>query len=176
MTLINCTNNTTIFKDYGCSGNSLDSDIENVLDAKNNFSLDIPKHWKTELYFDSESSIFTTADTTKQFNNTFLIKASLINAKLAINSVDIEKIKTNLETTKTLEIISTTEGSFKNMSAILLRSHVSSPLEKTILHLYAPLSKKQYFEIEVHCYGIEAVENRLCQAIQYVNSLKIAEL
>lgn len=168
-----CKNNKDIFKDFNCYNSFNLSDTEIVLDAKNNFSLRIPNYWKTELYLDKNSSMFTTADTTKQYQNTYLIKATLITSKLTLNKSEIEKIKTSILKDKTTRLISESQGNFKNWPALLLRSK-SDKFKSgvSVLHLYAPISDRQYFEIEIHCFGSKNIDKRFCEAITIINSLK----
>jgi hypothetical protein len=168
-----CKNNKDIFKNFNCHSNANLSDTEIVLDAKNNFSLSIPKYWKTELYLDENSSMFTTADTTKQYQNTYLIKTTLIASKLTLNKFDIAKIKASILTDKNTKLISESQGTFKNWPALLLRSK-SDKFKSgvSVLHLYAPISDKQYFEIEIHCFGPKNIDKRFCEAISIINSLK----
>ncbi len=168
-----CKNNKDIFKNFNCSNNPNLSNAEAVLDAKNNFSLSIPKNWKTELYLDKNSSMFTTADTTKQYQNTYLIKATLIESKLTLNKFEIEKIKTSILTDKTTTLIAESQGNFKNWPALLLRSKSNKfKSGSTVLHLYSPISDRQYFEIEIHCFGPKNIDKRFCEAITIINSLK----
>lgn len=168
-----CVNNNNIFKDFNCKNSSNLNNFETILDAKNNFSLSIPKYWKTELYLDNNSSMLTTADTTKQYQNTYLIKATLIESKLTLNKMEIEKIKASILTDKTNTLISEIQENFKNHSALLLRTK-SNKLKSvsTVLHLYSPISDRQYFEIEIHCFGSKNIESRFCEAITIINSLK----
>lgn len=175
--LTNCSKPTTIFKGFDCQSTVNIKDLETVLDANNNFSLDIPKYWKTELYFDNSSSIFTTADTTKQLTKTYLIKASLISGKLDLNKETIQKIKESIEASNSESILSVKDGLFDNKQALLIQSKSNKETyKKSVLHLYMPISFKHYFEIEIHCYGTEKVEERFCEAIDHINSLKITEL
>ncbi|MCF6213437.1 MAG: hypothetical protein L3J45_05360 [Flavobacteriaceae bacterium] len=177
LSLIGCSKPSTIFYDFDCHSSIKSSDLHTILDAKNNFSLDIPNYWKTELYIDEYASIFTTADTTKQLTKTYLIKASLIDAKLNLNKASIQTIKTNLESKKATTVASVKQGTFQNKPALLILSkNKQNKLEKTVLHLYISVSEKHYFEIEIHCYGHKNVEKRLCEGIKYINSLNIKEI
>jgi hypothetical protein len=174
---ISCQNSRDIFKDFTCKTPLKLKNIERVLDAKENFSLDIPKYWKTELYIDDNSSMFTTADTTKQYLNTYLIKATLINSKLILNTPEIEKIKAAILSDKHQTISAVVRGTFKSYPALLI-SAKSDKFKSgiTSLHLYTPISEKFYFEIEIHCFGAKNIDKRLCEAIHIINSLKINEL
>ncbi len=174
---ISCQKNNDVFKDFKCEKSLKLKEIERVLDAKGNFSLDIPKYWKTELYLDENSSIFTTADTTKQYLNTYLIKVSSINAKLILSSAEIEKIKTAVLSDSHKTIGTITRGSFKAHPALLILTK-SDKFKSgiTVMHVYTPISEKLYFEIEIHCFGTKNVDKRLCEAINIINSLKIKEL
>jgi len=174
LALTSCKNNNDIFNNFNCSNSFNFNDTEIVLDAKNNFSLSIPKYWKTELYIDKNSSMFTTADTTKQYQNTYLIKATLIASKLTLNKSEIEKIMASILTDKTTRLISESQGNFKNWPALLLRSK-SDKFKSgvSVLHLYTPISDRQYFEIEIHCFGSKNIDKRFCEAINVINSLKL---
>ena len=175
--LTNCDNNQDVFKEFNCKTPYKLNNIETVLDAKNNFSLEVPKHWKTVLYLDTNSSMFTTADTTKQYLNTYLIKASLVDAKLKLNKINIEKIKSAILSDKSVKIISQKRGSFKKYSAFLLKTKSDKfKFGETVLHLYTPISGAHYFEIEIHCFGTKNIKQRFCEAFKIINTLKISEM
>ncbi len=168
-----CSKTNTIFKDYNCQTESIPT--KPVLDAFLKFSLEIPKNWKTELYIDQGTSIFATADTTKQLSEAFLLKVSQIPGQLILNQATTDIIKGEL--TKNLwQINSIQNGVFKKFDALLINTQKNTSNKKiSALHLYFGFGSEHYFEIEIQCFGDKNTDERYCQAIKIINSLNIKE-
>ncbi|NCP20426.1 MAG: hypothetical protein COS42_09115 [Flavobacteriales bacterium CG03_land_8_20_14_0_80_35_15] len=168
-----CSKNGEIFKDYNCKTSAVQT--KQIKDAYLKFSLEVPINWKTELYMDQSTSIFATADTTKQLSETFLIKTSLIPGLLRLNQATSDTIKSEL-TKNQWHINRIKKGLFKNAEALLITSQKQqSNIKIEGLHLYFSLENEHYFEIEIQCFGDKNSDERFCQAIKVINSLIINE-
>lgn len=173
VTFASCSKNDDIFKNYNCKTESIPT--KQVLDAFLQFSLEIPKNWKTNLYIDQNTSIFATADTTKQLSETFLIKVSKIPAQLTLNQATTDTIKSEL-TKNQWHINSLQKGIFKKFNALLITSQKQpSNIKTSALHLYFSAENQHYFEIEIQCFGDKNTDERFCQAVKIINSLNIKE-
>ena len=70
--LCSCSQQSEVSKKFNCKPTNF-TNLEKIEDVKNLFSLEIPKKWKTNLYYDDLQSSIYTADTTKQLTETFLL-------------------------------------------------------------------------------------------------------
>lgn len=171
---ISCSKNAGIFSNFDCPQTS-EISTKPILDAFFKFSLDIPTTWKTELYIDNDTSIFATADTTKQLTEAFLIKVSQIPGQLTLNQATTVTIKSEL-TKNQWQINSIQNGLFKEFNTLLIASQKQpSHLKTSALHLYFSVANEYYFEIEIQCFGDKNIDERFCQAIKIINSLNIKE-
>jgi len=171
VTTYSCTNKNSIFKNYDCQTKPVTS--KKIADALNKFTLNIPKNWKTELYIDKSSSIFVTADTTKQLSQAFIIKVSLISGALNFDkeldtSLKVKLAESNWKNNKI------TKGFFESRSALLLKSTKQNTNVKTsALHLFSNTKSDYHFEIEIQCFGDKNIQNRFCKAISIIMTLKL---
>jgi hypothetical protein len=83
--------------------------LEVINDVKNIFSVEFPKNWKTNLFFDENQSSIFTADTTKQLTETVLLDISFINKEINFNDSfklqqEQESLSKNLIQTTSKEI------------------------------------------------------------------------
>ena len=57
------------------------------------FTVDIPKNWKTNLFYDDLQSSIYTADTSKQLTKTILLDFSFIQKKISLNEIFVLKLE-----------------------------------------------------------------------------------
>ncbi|AUC23323.1 hypothetical protein BTO15_15005 [Polaribacter sejongensis] len=76
LVFFSCSHQTEIHKHFNCKPTTF-KDLEEVKDVKNLFSLELPKSWKTNLYYDDIQSSIYTADTTKQLTESLLLEYTI---------------------------------------------------------------------------------------------------
>ena len=82
--LIGCNTKTPLQQDFDCENSSI-ANLETVKDMKSVFTLQLPKSWKTNLFYDSVQSSIYTADTTKQLTETTILDITLVADSIALN-------------------------------------------------------------------------------------------
>ena len=70
--LLTCTNQSKVSWSFNCKTSSFEQ-LEKLRYLKKLFSIELPKTWNTNFYYDSLQSSIYTADTTKQLTETFLL-------------------------------------------------------------------------------------------------------
>jgi len=169
--IYSCSNKNSIFKNYDCQITPIES--KKIVDALNKFTLNIPNNWKTELYIDKGSSIFVTADTTKQLSKAFIIKVSSISGALNFDknlgsTLKVKLVESNWKNDKI------TAGFFESHHALLLKStKQNSNIKTNALHLFFNAKNDSHFEIEIQCFGDKNIQNRFCKAIFVIKTLKL---
>ncbi len=166
-----CSNKNSLFKDYNCQTKPIKSKI--IPDALQKFSLRVPNNWKTKLYIDNNTSIFVTADTTKQLSQTFLIKVSLISGILNFDG----NLSTSLKS-KSVESFWKTDKIIKGLfigSPALLFSSIkqNSTINTSALHIFVNAKNQYHFEIKIQCFGEKNRQERFCKAIAIIKTLKL---
>jgi len=171
LTVYSCSNKNSLFKDYNCHTKPIETKV--IPDALQKFSLNVSNNWKTKLYIDNKTSIFATADTTKQLSKTFLIKVSLIPGILNFNKNLETFLKPKLENNfwKINKII---KGLFIGSPALLFSSIRQYPIINTsALHIFVNAKNQSHFEIEIQCFGKKNKQERFCKAIAIIKTLKL---
>ena len=64
---------TVLDKEFSCNSTTVNGVLERNEDVKKTFSIQIPMHWKTNLFFDELQSSIYFADTTKQLTETVIL-------------------------------------------------------------------------------------------------------
>jgi len=171
LAICSCSNKNSLIKDYNCKVIKVKS--KTIPDALQKFTLNIPKNWKTKLYIDKGVSIFATADTTKQLSQTFLIKLSLIRSSLICDKNSDTSLRLKLAKNKWI-VKKHVKGLFKNRYALMFTSEKqNSKIEIAALHIFFNTKNQQHFEIEIQCFGNKNQQERFCQAINILKTLKL---
>jgi hypothetical protein len=170
----NCTKQTKILKEFDCRISNF-TDLEEIKDVKNMFSIQIPKNWKTNLYQDEiQSSIFT-ADTTKQLTETTLLDVTFI--KKQINFNEVFKLKQEQENlSKGYIRVKHKEFNFKEKEAYFtLSKGKKGDYPYQIFKNFIKINNQNFVLIKVEIYGDSITNKRFCKALKLMNNIKIVQ-
>jgi len=169
-----CSNNSLFDKEFGCT-NSKMKNTEEVSDFFENFSVKIPKNWKTSFYYDSLQSEIFSADTTKVFEETYMMEFSMINAKMIVD--DAFKKKVNDKTKENgLHRIKQNFIDFKGYKGYYYYGKTfQNETELYVFQYYLKLNEEQYLMVKTEIFGNEKVEERLCDSFAIINSLEVKQ-
>jgi len=171
-TFFSCSKQSKLQKDFLCKNTSF-SNIETVEDFKGKFSIDIPKHWKTQLYFDDIQTQIITADTTKNFTNTYAINTEYNSGNLIINDAFTTKIKEELDNNN-LHILKEQIDIFKEKKCYWTVSQgKKTKYDYYFFELFVKSNKKNYLRITTDIYGSENIDDRFCESLSIIETLKI---
>ena len=170
-----CQKDVFLYKEFSCQMTTSDVVKETVEDFKNSFSVEVPKHWNTKLYYDNLQSEIFTADTLKTLNNSYIMDLSMINATIDINNLFKEKVYTVTQS----EGLQTIQDNFikfkKNKAYYHLGKGIDNNQELHVFQCYIKLSEDFYFLAKTEIYGQENVDERLCESFEVLNSLKFID-
>ena len=172
--LYGCTNSPYLSSEFDC-------DIENYTnlkayeDVNNNFNIDIPISWKTELYFsDFESEIFS-ADTTKQLTESYILDASFNSGRLTFDTKFYQSTD-SIAHMNNLKLINSGNQLFQDKSTywnILQGTKNGFPYHQ--FNLMVKLSRNSYFKGYTEVYGDSAVYERICRSITIFETIVFLE-
>lgn len=140
-------------------------------DFRKNFAINVPKNWKTQLYYDSQTSEIFIADTTKQLNETFILSASFINHKLKIDSTFIRNHSQKIEN-QHFNIVNSKSIIYRNKPAYwAIFKGVKNNRELHRFTFFIELSENTYFTTNTDVYGNKNIEKRICESASIIEKI-----
>ncbi len=155
-----------------CRGSIHFSDTKEMKDVMKKFQLNVPKTWKSNLYFDEYQSALYTADTTKELSETYIVDLAWHQGELLLDDNLDTKIKDLVQSKEQLETLKSGFSNFKNTPSYYNLS-IGSAMQKTYhyLQIFTPTKVDEYYTFTVKIYGEEAVEERICESIALFENL-----
>ena len=168
--LVSC-NKSVLEKEFSCNAQSFNASTETVIDVKKTFSIEIPMHWKTNLFYDKMQSSIYSADTTKQLSETILIDITHLQSNYRFN----DHFKKQLTINDSIQKLTSKKQHsflFKNRDAYFTLSNgKKGSFKYQILNIFVKQNNFNSFHLKTEVYGDSAINTRFCQAIQTLNSI-----
>jgi hypothetical protein len=172
--IISC-NKTALEKEFSCSSESFNGNTEKVIDVKKSFSIQIPKHWKTNLFFDKMQSSIYSADTTKQLTETVLIDITQLQIGYQFDARFKKQLTLN-DSIQKLKNKHQNAFKFKNKNAYYaISSGKKGNFTYQILNIFAKQNDTNSFHLKTEIYGNSDINKRFCKAIHILNSITFNE-
>jgi hypothetical protein len=170
--LFSCSKQSELSKDFNCS-NTAYTNLENVVDLKNLFSLPLPKNWKINLYQDEVQSSIFGADTTKQLTETVLIDVTFIKNKITLDAAFmLQQEQENLA--KGLIKIKSKEITFLEKPAVYIqyKGKKGTFIYQTC-HTFIKIDATNFIFAKTETYGNSLVNERFCSSFTVLENIKI---
>jgi len=166
-----CSNQTKISKYFNCETTNF-KNLEEVKDVKNLFSIEIPKTWKTNLYYDDLQSSIYTADTTKQLTESLLLDVTFINKSINFDTTfKLERAKEDLS--KNLIKIKSEETIFlEKPSYYTVSKGKKGKFDYQVCHVFIKVNEQNFILAKAEVYGDSLVNKRLCNAFELIKKIK----
>jgi hypothetical protein len=170
--LFSCAKKTEIEKEFNCISNDFDN-LETIVDVQKLFSVQFPKNWKTQLYYDTTQSAIFTADTTKQLTETVLLDITFVNKKIMFN--DAFKLQQEQESlAKSLIQIKSKELQVLNKSAYYtLSKGKKGKFMYQVCNTFIKINEDNFILAKTEIYGDSLVNKRMCKAFNLIKIIKI---
>lgn len=170
--LFSCKNSSEIHTDFNCKTTDF-KNLEKVDDIKNLFSVEIPKNWKTNLYYDALQSSIYSADTSKQLTETVLLDITFINKSINFNEdfkleKEQESLKRKLIQVKNKETIILEKPSYYTVS-----KGTKSGFNYQVCEIFMKINNQNFILAKAEVYGDSLINKRICNAINLIEKIKI---
>ena len=171
LVFFSCSDQTKIHKHFNCNPTTF-KDLEEVKDVKNLFSLELPKSWKTNLYYDDIQSSIYTADTTKQLTESLLLDVTFINKSINFDtSFKLERAQEDIS--KSLINIKSEETNFlEKPSYYTVSKGKKGKFDYQVCHVFIKINDQNFILAKAEVYGDSLVNKRLCEALTLMKKLK----
>lgn len=172
--IISCAKKSELAEILDCYESKYNN-LETVNDVKGKFTIDLPKHWKINLYQDEVQSSIFAADTTKQLTATVLLDVTYINNKINFNEAFLlkqeqENLAKSLIKTKSKEII------FLEKPSLLMQfKGVKGKFPYQVSNLFIKLNSTEFILAKTEVYGDSLVNQRFCRAFSLIEKMNIKE-
>ena len=171
LVFFSCSDQTEISKHFNCKPTTFNN-LEEVKDVKNLFSIEIPKTWKTNLYYDDIQSSIYTADTTKQLTETLLLDVTFINKSINFDtSFKLERAQEDIS--KSLINIKSEETNFlEKPSYYTVSKGKKGKFDYQVCHVFIKINDQNFILAKAEVYGDYLVNKRLCDALALMEKIK----
>lgn len=172
--LISCRNQSELSKTLNCSTSKLNN-LEVYSDFKQNFKIQIPTNWKTELYYDDFQSEIFSADTTKQLSETYILDAAFNYGNLEFNE-EFYKKTDSLLATSNLQKEKDGNLEFKTKPAYwYLVTGTKKGFTYNQFNIVVKLSSETYFTAYSEIYGTNNIDERICESISILDNIEFLQ-
>ncbi len=171
--LSSCHKQLAIAQEFSCQNQQISDPKEIVSDFKKTFSLELPKHWNTKLYYDNKQSELFSADTLKSIDNTIIINASMVEESLTLDDNFKDRLEQAIKSGG-LTTLKTGSTGFKSYEGYY---HLGEGIDKNmpirVFQWYIDCKDNRYFRLKIDIYGDENTDIKLCQALSLIRTLNI---
>jgi hypothetical protein len=172
LVLFSCDNKSEIQKDFNCGSNTF-KNLEKVEDVKNIFSIEIPKTWKTNLFYDDIQSSIYTADTTKQLTETLLLDITAIQQNIKFDEAfKLHQEQENLSK-KLIRIKSKETKILNKPSYYSVSKGKKGNYDYQVCHFFIKTNEQNFILAKAEVYGDSLVNHRLCTAFTFIEKIKL---
>ena len=170
--ILSCTSKTPLQNEFNCKQTKIEKS-ETVKDMKSVFTLELPKHWKTNLFYDSVQSSIYTADTTKQLTETTILDITLVQDSIAINEDFKLKFEQNQLQKKLIVTKFNSTTVLSKPSYYFLSKGNKNNFPYQSLDVYILMNESNFILAKAEIYGDSLVNQRLCKAVNLIEKIKL---
>lgn len=170
--LLSCKKQSEITRSFNCKNTSFNT-LEVITDIKKIFSVEYPKNWKTNLFYDDIQSSIYTADTTKELTKSVLLDITFINKEMNFN--DYFKLKQEQDnlSKNLIQITSREIKLLKKPTYYTVSKGKKGGFSYVICNIFIKINNQNFILAKTEVYGDYLVDERLCQGIRLIEKIKI---
>lgn len=168
--------NSQFEREFSCETPMSFSNTKTYKDVLSHFEIDVPKNWKTSLYYDEYQSKLYTADTTRNLSESYIIDVSWHQGELIIDD-DLERlVSEQVGREFNLIPVKAGEGEFLDYPSYY---HISTGKKNNMswhyLQIYLKYAPDEYYTLTSKIYGDELVTERICSSFAVFKELEFID-
>lgn len=169
--IIACQGVSDLSQDFNCNNEM--TNLEEVSDFENKFSMPIPKNWKVNLYYDNAQSSIYFADTTKQLTETTIVDVTFIKQKTTFNTEFLNNVQSTYTNTALKEEKNKTFSLNDYPSYYTIAKGVRNNFPYSICNVFINTKGDgKFIHAKLEVYGDSLVEQRLCRGIDLIEKIQ----
>lgn len=163
-------------KEFECNTPRSYTQTKSYKDVLKHFEIDIPSSWKTELYYDEYQSSLSTADTTRQLRESFVLDIAWHQGELVLNKEFEVRVAENASRNLKLIPVKSGFGEYLGHPAYYhIATGKSNDLSRHYLEIYVQHKVDEYYTFTSKIYGDEFVSERICASFGIFNEISFQE-
>jgi len=175
-TLISCNEKQTVSSAFDCTTTTRLTKTKAYKDVLSHFKIDMPKSWKTKLYYSEFQSEVYSADTTKQLTETYIADITWHQGELNFDEEFEQKINEIIFEKEKLEIVQFGYADFlKHKSYYNLSVGKNTDITYHYLQIYMQYKNDVYYTFTTKIYGDDFVSERICASISLFKSIRFLD-
>ena len=171
--IFSCQNKSELTKEFSCKNTKELSQLESVDDFNKNFTVRLPKHWNTKLYYDSVQSEIFSADTIKSLTESYIMDFAMVLSPIEVSG----KLQNELLKKSADNDMETIKESFHNFQGYDAYAHLGVGKNKNytfyVFQYYIGIDKERYMRIKTEFYSDNHFDSRFCEALSLIETIKI---
>jgi len=159
-------------QEFECTTPMSFSNTKTYSDVLGNFEFEVPKSWKTKLYYDEYQSKLYAADTTRELSESYIIDVTWHQGELVFNE-EFEKLVAH-QVVNEFELIPVKEGygDFLDKPAYYnIATGKVNNMSWHYLQIYIQHNVDEYYTLSSKIYGNDLVTERICSSFALFNEL-----
>lgn len=170
--IISCAKKSELAEILDCYESKYNN-LETVNDVKGKFTIDLPKHWKINLYQDEVQSSIFAADTTKQLTETVLLDVTYIRNKITFDEAFLLKQEQE-NLSKNLITLTSKEFTFQGKSALYQQyKGKKGKFKYQAYHTFIKIDDSHLIFAKSEVYGDSLINQRFCKAFSLLENIKL---
>lgn len=158
--------------DLNCNTTTNFADTKEIRGFLKHFKLNVPRNWKSELYYDEMQSRFYGADTSKQLTETYIIDVTWHQGEIELNDDFRQLIENDVKQNDHLKPIKGGFGYFKDIPCYYnLANGIHAGFTYHYLQIYLKTDVDEYYNLTTKVYGDEFVEERICESLSLFENI-----
>jgi len=163
-------------REFECETPSSYTQTKTFKDVLNHFEIEVPRTWKSELYYDEYQSALYTADTTKQLRETFILDIAWHQGELMLNKDFEVRVAQNASRNLKLIPVKSGFGEYLGHPAYYhIATGKSNDLNWHYLEVYVQHKVDEYYTFTSKIYGNEFVSERICDSFSVFNKISFLD-
>ncbi|ANW95682.1 hypothetical protein AXE80_05055 [Wenyingzhuangia fucanilytica] len=160
-----------MFDLFSCEQKTEIKNTRVVNDVHHNFKIKVGKNWKTELYFDDYQSRIYSADTTRNYSESFIIDITRFEGNITLSDNFRQHLMSQIKSIPRAYIIKEGFIDFKDSAAYAIYSFQKKE-DIVLYNIQCYLTyPDHYFLLESKINGSQNLEKNTCESIAIFNSL-----
>ncbi len=159
---------------FSCQSSN-NGEMEKVEEFENNFDIQIPATWRTELYFVRNRSGIMTADTTRYYSDAYTMNIALVKGGLDLSPALRERLDSILRNNG-YRILRDTFFSFHQKPSYLLwAENNNDTMPVHMLQHYIRINPEKYVVGKCEFFGDKNIDSKRCTALNILETIHINE-
>ena len=160
--LVGC-QNSKFEREFDCNTPLHFTNTKTYKDVLSHFEVDVPKNWKTKLYYDEFQSALYTADTTRQLRESYIIDLTWRQGELVFDSNFEERVTANVSSEHGLIPVKSGRGDFLGRPSYYhIATGKNAGMNWHYLQVYVQFGPDDYYLLTSKIYGDDFVNERIC--------------